>query len=50
MAQRQQGRRSWLAWTLRGLTVVLLAFSVAVGLTGGEPWPKVIGFVPVTIA
>ena len=50
MAQRQQGRRSWLAWTLLGLTVVLLAFSVAVGLTGGEPWPKVIGFVPVTIA
>jgi peptidoglycan/LPS O-acetylase OafA/YrhL len=49
MPQRQQGRRSWPAWTLLGLTVVLLAFSVAIGLTGGEPWAKVIGFVPVTI-
>ena len=30
MAQRPQGRRSWLAWTLLGLTVVLVASSVVI--------------------
>src|SRR5579859_2766215 len=39
-----------LAWALLGLTVVLLAASVVVGLTGGEDWTRVVGFVPVVVA
>jgi hypothetical protein len=39
-----------LAWTLLGLTVVLLAAAVVLGLTGGEAWSLVFGFIPVTLA
>jgi len=38
-----------LAVTLLGLTVVLLAASLVIGLTGGEGWTAVLGFIPVTI-
>jgi len=43
-------RRRELAWVLLGLTVVLLAFGVAVALTGGEAWSRALGFLPVTTA
>ena len=39
-----------LAWSLLGLTVVLLAANVVLSLTGGEAWTKAFGFVPVTLA
>jgi hypothetical protein len=39
-----------LALALLGLTLVLLAASLVIGLTGGEDWTKVAGFMPVTIA
>jgi hypothetical protein len=39
-----------LAWTLLGLTGVLLAASVVVGLSGGEDWTRVVGFIPLVIA
>ena len=39
-----------LAWTLLGLTAVLLAAAVVLGLTGGEAWSLVFGFIPVTLA
>jgi hypothetical protein len=39
-----------LAWTLLGLTVVLLAAAVVLGLTGGEAWSLVFGFIPVTLS
>jgi hypothetical protein len=39
-----------LAWTLLGPTIALLASSLVIGLTGGETWGAVIGFIPVTIA
>src|SRR5579872_4101799 len=44
------GRRPTLAWVLLGLTVVLLASSVLIGLTGGEGWTAVLGAVPVEAA
>lgn len=50
MAQRQQGRRSWLAWTLLGLTVVLLVSSLVIAFTGGEAWNQQFATVPVMIA
>jgi hypothetical protein len=50
MAQRQQGRRSWLAWALLGLTVALLASSLAIGFTGGEGWNQKSATIPVVIA
>jgi hypothetical protein len=39
-----------LAWALLGLTVVLLAAGVVVGLTGDEDWTRVVGFIPVVVA
>ena len=39
-----------LAWTLLGLTVVLLAANVVLGLTGGVAWTEVFGFIPVTLS
>jgi hypothetical protein len=39
-----------LAWTLLGLTVVLQAAAVVLGLTGGESWTAACGFIPVTIS
>jgi hypothetical protein len=39
-----------LAVALLGLTVVLLAAGVVLGLTGGEDWTKVVGFIPTTLA
>jgi hypothetical protein len=39
-----------LALALLGLTLVLLAASLVIGLTGGEDWSRVVGVMPVTIA
>ena len=39
-----------LAWTLLGLTAVLLDAAVMLGLTGGEAWSLVFGFIPVTLS
>ena len=39
-----------LAWTLLGLTVVLLAAAVVLGVTGGESWSLFLGFIPVTLS
>lgn len=46
-ALRRAGR---LVLVLLGLTAVLLAADLVLGLTGGEDWTRVVGFVPVTIA
>ena len=42
----RRGARS-LAVALLGLTVVLLASSLVIGLTGGEGWTAELGFIPV---
>jgi hypothetical protein len=39
-----------LAWTLLGLTFLLLAANVVLGLTGGVAWAAVFGFIPVTLS
>jgi hypothetical protein len=39
-----------LAWSLLGLTVVLLAANVVLGLTGGVAWTAVFGFIPITLS
>ena len=39
-----------LAWTLLGVTVALLAAGLVIGLTGGEPWSAIFGFIPVALA
>ena len=39
-----------LAWTLLGLTVVLQTAAVVLGLTGGESWSMVFGFIPVVLS
>ena len=39
-----------LAVVLLGLTVVLLASSLVIGLTGGEGWTAELGFIPVAVA
>jgi tryptophan-rich sensory protein len=44
------GRARWLAGTLLGLTIVLLALSLVIGFTGGETWNVVFAFTPVAIA
>ena len=44
------GRARWLAGTLLGLTIVLLALSLVTGFTGGETWNVQFAFIPVAIA
>ena len=44
------GRARWLAGTLLGLTIVLLAVSLVIGFTGGETWNVQFAFIPVAIA
>ena len=39
-----------LAWTLLGLTSVLLTAAAVLGLTGGESWSRAFGFIPVTLS
>ena len=39
-----------LAWALLGVTVALLAGGPVIGLTGGESWSAVFGFIPVALA
>jgi hypothetical protein len=39
-----------LAWTLLGLTSVLLTAAAVLGLTGGEAWSRAFGFIPVTLS
>jgi hypothetical protein len=39
-----------LAGTLLGLTVILLAAGLVIGLTGGEAWGALFGFIPVSLA
>ena len=39
-----------LAWTLLGMTFVLLTAAVVLGLTGGESWSRAFGFIPVTLS
>ena len=39
-----------LAVMLLGLTAVLLASSLVIGLTGGEAWGAIFGFIPVSLA
>jgi hypothetical protein len=48
-ARASQGRARWLAGTLLGLTIVLLALSLVIGLTGGETWNVQFAFTPVAI-
>jgi hypothetical protein len=50
MPHQPPGRRPRLAWTLLGLTLVLLASSLVLGLTGGESWTAVLGAIPVEAA
>jgi len=49
-ARASPGRARWLAGTLLGLTIVLLASSLVIGFTGGETWNVVFAFIPVAIA
>jgi tryptophan-rich sensory protein len=49
-ARALPGRARWLAGTLLGLTIVLLALSLVIGFTGGETWNVVFAFIPVAIA
>ncbi len=49
-ARASPGRARWLAGTLLGLTIVLLALSLVIGFTGGETWNVVFAFIPVAIA
>src|SRR6202035_4739183 len=48
MAQVSE-RRAGLAWGLLGLTVVLLAGSAVIGLTGGGSSGSGLGFIPVCL-
>ena len=50
MPDQLPGRRRRLAWTLLGLTVLLLAASVVLGFTGGEAWNQKFATIPVMIA
>jgi hypothetical protein len=47
-ATRRRGRG--VAWALLGLTVGLLAASLVIGVTGGERWGALFGFIPVAFA
>ena len=49
-ARASPGRARWLAGTLLGLTIVLLALSLVIGFTGGETWNVQFAFTPVAIA
>jgi hypothetical protein len=44
-----QVTQSRLAWTLFGVTVVLLAASAVIGPAGGETWGATLGFIPTSI-
>ena len=44
------GRRLNRAWTLFGVTVVLVVLSLVIGWTGGETWSAVFGTIPVALA
>jgi hypothetical protein len=48
MPHQQPGRRAQLAWALLGLTVVLLASSVLIGLLRGQTWNQKFAFIPVS--
>jgi hypothetical protein len=50
MPGQRPNHRPWLAWTLLGLTVVLLASTLVIGLTGGEAWSQKFATIPVVIA
>jgi hypothetical protein len=50
LLNRRPGRARRLAVTLLGVTVVLLASSLVIGLTGGEHWTAEFGFVPAAVA
>jgi hypothetical protein len=50
MPDQLPGRRRRLAWTLLGLTMLLLAASVVLGFTGGEAWNQKFATIPVMIA
>ena len=50
MAYQPPGRRPRLAWALLGLTLLLLASGLVLGLTGGERWTAVLGVIPVEAA
>ena len=39
-----------LAWALLGVTAALLAAGPVIGLTGGESWSAIFGFIPVALA
>jgi hypothetical protein len=43
-------QRSRLAWTLLGVTVVLLASSVVIAFTGGQTWNSKLADIPVVLA
>ena len=49
MPQVTQGTAGRLAWTLFGVTVVLLAASAVIGPAGGETWGATLGFIPTSI-
>jgi peptidoglycan/LPS O-acetylase OafA/YrhL len=49
MAQQPAGRRPRLAWALLGLTVVLLAASVLIGLARGQTWNAKFSFIAVSL-
>jgi len=48
MPHQQPGRRPVLAWVLLGLTIALLASSVATGLLRGQGWNEKFAFIPVS--
>ena len=50
MPDQPPGRWRRRAWTLLGLTLVLLASGLVLGLTGGEGWTAVLGAIPVEAA
>jgi hypothetical protein len=50
MPLQRPGRRLSQAWTLLGVTVVLVVLSLVIGLTGGETWSAVFGSIPVAVA
>ena len=48
MPQRQQGRRSRLAWALLGVTAVLIVSAVVIGSLRGQTWNEKFAFLPVS--